>query len=162
LLSHFWFEADTDWVAMLPMKMHPEHENVEALLAPVVRAGLPLCRQLWLYLNPFALFKDASRGPAWARESARSYNRAQRWMLLIYFRRWSFIAAGSFLGIAPIEVAAAQSSLAVISVAGLGMGFCVAVAVLVSTGTAYLLLSVEPGGWNAPPRRANVTGRKRR
>jgi hypothetical protein len=45
------------------------------------RARLPLRRQLILYLNPFALFKDAARGPAWMREHALSYNRAMRWML---------------------------------------------------------------------------------
>ena len=66
-------------------------EEVEALLRREVRARLPLARQLLLYLDPFSLFKDASRG----RERALSYNRALRWILLSYLRRWSCIATSS-------------------------------------------------------------------
>ena len=52
------------------------------------RARLPLARQVLIYLDPFALFKDASSGPAPARARALSYNRAMRWMLVPYIRRW--------------------------------------------------------------------------
>jgi hypothetical protein len=111
-------------------------DEVEALLRREVRARLPLARQLALYLDPFSLFKDASRG----RERALSYNRALRWILLSYLRRWSCIAAGSFLAIVPAEALAAQSKLFVISTAAFAVGFCVAVSVLVCTFAAYLLL----------------------
>lgn len=111
-------------------------DEVEALLRREVRARLPLARQLALYLDPFSLFKDASRG----RERALSYNRALRWILLSYLRRWSCIAAGSFLAIVPAEALAAQSPLFVISTAAFAVGFCVAMSVLVCTFAAYLLL----------------------
>lgn len=112
-----------------------EHE-VEALLRRDVRARLPLARQLLLYLDPFSLFKDASRG----REPALSYNRAMRWILVAYLRRWSCIATGSFLAIVPAEALAAQSKIFVISTAALAVGFCIAVGVLACTFAAYLLL----------------------
>src|SRR5687768_14977630 len=111
-------------------------DEVEALLRREVRARLPLARQLALYLDPFALFKDASRG----RGPALSYNRALRWILLSYLRRWSCIAAGSFLAIVPAEALAAQSPLFAISTVAFAVGFCVAVSVLVCTFAAYLLL----------------------
>jgi hypothetical protein len=117
------------------MLVRPE-EDVEALLRREVRARLPLMRQLLLYLDPFALFKDASRG----HEPALSYNRALRWILLSYLRRWSCIAAGSFLAIVPAEALAAQSKIFVISTAAFAVGFCIAVSVLVCTFAAYLLL----------------------
>ena len=74
------------------MRPDETEQEVEQLLAPAARARLPLRRQLILYLNPFALFKDAARGPARMREHALSYNRAMRWMLLPYVRRWFMIA----------------------------------------------------------------------
>lgn len=117
------------------MLARPE-EDVEALLRREVRARLPLARQLLLYLDPFALFKDASRG----HESALSYNRALRWILLSYLRRWSCIAAGSFVALVPAEALAAESRLFVISSAAFAVGFCVAVGVLACTFAAYLLL----------------------
>ena len=117
------------------MQVKPE-EEVEALLRREVRARLPLARQIRLYLDPFALFKDTSRG----RERALSYNRALRWILLSYLRRWSIIAAGSFLAIVPAETLAAQSRLFVIPTAAFAVGFCVAIGVLACTFAAYLLL----------------------
>ena len=44
--------------------------EVEVLLKREARSRLPLARQVLIYLDPFALFKDASSGPARARESA--------------------------------------------------------------------------------------------
>jgi hypothetical protein len=120
-----------------------DHE-VEQLLAPAARARLPLWRQLILYLNPFALFKDAAQGPAWMREHALSYNRAMRWMLLPYVRRWVMIAAISFAGTAPAEALAAESSLFVIPAAASAVSACIAITVVVCTLTAYLLLG-SPG-----------------
>jgi hypothetical protein len=119
-----------------------DHE-VEQLLAPDARARLPLRRQLILYLNPFALFKDAARGPAWMRERALSYNRTMRWMLLPYVRRWGLIAAASFAGTAPTEALAAESSLFIIPAAASAVSACIAVTVVVCTLTAYLLLGSQ-------------------
>jgi hypothetical protein len=111
----------------------------EALLAREVRAALPLWRQVLLYLHPFALFKDASRGPAAARAHALSYNRAMRWMLVAYLRRWLLIAGTLFLGIAPAEALAAQASLVIVP-AAVAVGFCVALTVASCIAAAYLLL----------------------
>ena len=117
--------------------------EVEQLLVPDSRARLPLWRQLILYLNPFALFKDTARGPAWMRERALSYNRAMRWMLLPYVRRWVMIAAISFVGTAPAEALAAQSSFFVIPAAASAVSACIAITVVVCTLTAYLFLGSQ-------------------
>ena len=114
--------------------------EVERLLTGEARSGLPLVRQILIYLDPFALFKDASHGPAQARALALSYNRAMRWMLLRYLRRWAAIAASLFLLIAPTEAAAAHEAVFVIPMAAVAAGFCIAVAVTVCTAAVYLLL----------------------
>ena len=101
--------------------------DVEDLLLRERRAGLPLARQILLYLDPFALFKDASSGPKPARERALSYNRAMRWMLVAYLRRWMVIAVLLFVCIAPAKAVAA-------------VGCCIAVTVLAVIATVYLLL----------------------
>jgi hypothetical protein len=122
------------------MRPDETEQEVEQLLAPDARARLPLWRQFVLYLNPFALFKDAARGPTWMREHALSYNRAMRWMLLPYVRRWVMIAAISFAGTAPAEALAAESKLFVIPAAASAVSACIAITVVVCTLTAYLLL----------------------
>jgi hypothetical protein len=108
--------------------------DAESLLTPQSRARLSLARQLLLYLDPFAFFKDASRGSKPARERALSYNRAMRWMLVSYLRRWLFIAASLFLCIAPVEAYAATAA------AVPAVGCCLAVAVCSVIGAVYLLL----------------------
>ena len=115
-------------------------EDVEALLKPDVRARLPFGRLLALYLDPFALFKDASRGNIYAQRIALSYNRAMRWMLLRYLRRWTTIAATLFVSIAPAEALAALGSLFVIPAAASAVGCCIAVTVIVCTIVTYILL----------------------
>ena len=117
----------------------PDHE-VETLLHGEARSRLPLARQILIYLDPFALFKDASRGPAPARERALSYNRAMRWMLLPYIRRWVAIAASLALLISPAEAAAAQQAAFTIPMAAIAVGCCIAVTVAACTVTVYLLL----------------------
>ena len=114
--------------------------EVESLLSGEVRSRLPLLRQLLIYLDPFALFKDASRGPLTARERALSYNRAMRWMLVPYIRRWIVIAASFALLISPAEAAAAQQALFAIPMAAIAVGCCIAVTVLAVTVSVYLLL----------------------
>ena len=109
--------------------------DVESLLAPQTRAGLPLGRQLLLYLDPFALFKDASRGTELVRERALSHNRAMRWILVAYLRRWTVIACSLFLCIHPAEAFASTTTAAASAV-----GCCIAVVVCAVIGAVYLLL----------------------
>lgn len=116
--------------------------ELEQLLTRERRARLPLRRQLLLYLDPFALFMDASRGTAVVRERALSYNRAMRWMLVPYLKRWVAIAATLFLGIAPAEALAAPVSLVIVP-AALAVGFCIAATVAFCIATAYLLLGMS-------------------
>ena len=113
-------------------------DEVEALLSGEARSRLPLVRQLLIYLDPFALFKDASLGPTRAREVALSYNRAMRWMLLPYIRRWILIAAGCAVLISPAEAAAAQQAAFAIPMAAFGC--CIALTVVAVTLAVYLLL----------------------
>src|SRR5438309_11181148 len=103
--------------------------DVEVLLLRERRAALPLVRQFLLYLDPFALFKDASSGPPRARERALSYNRAMRWMLVPYIRRWVVIEASLFLAIAPIEALAAQAAIVIIPSAAIAVGCCIEITV---------------------------------
>lgn len=118
-----------------------EIEDYESLLTREGRAALPLHRLLLLYLNPSALFMDASRGPSWRRERALSHNRARRPILLTYLRRWMLIAAGSYFGIASSEALAAHAPLFLIPAVGFGIAFSVATTVAVCTSAAYLLLA---------------------
>lgn len=121
--------------------MRPVRESdVEPLLSGEARSRLPLARQLLIYLDPFALFKDASRGPAKAREKALSYNRAMRWMLVPYMRRWAMIAGALALMISPAEAAAAQQGMLFIPTAALAVGCCIAMTVAALTVAVYLLL----------------------
>jgi len=117
--------------------------DVESLLIRERRARLPLPRQFALYLHPFALFKDASSGPPPARERALSYNRAMRWMLVLYIRRWILIAASLFLGIAPTEALAAQAKIFIIPAAAIAVGASIAVTVTLLTFAVYLLLGAK-------------------
>ena len=109
----------------------------EKLLTPEGRATLSLWRQLIIYLDPFSLFADSSVGPAWRRQRAISFNRAQRSILLTYVRRWVLIAVVSLLGIACTE---ALAPLGLIPAAGFGISCSIAVVVAVCAGATYLLL----------------------
>jgi hypothetical protein len=115
-------------------------DQVEALLSGEARSRLPLARQLLIYLDPFALFKDASFGSMRAREVALSYNRAMRWMLLPYIRRWILIAAGCAVLVSPAEAAAAQQAVFAIPMAAFAVGCCIALTVVAVTLAVYLLL----------------------
>lgn len=122
------------------MKAWPHDDDVEALFTPEARACLPLRRQLKLYLDPFAFFKDVASCTGWVRESAMSYNRALRSILLMYVRRWLAIAAAFFLGITSAEALAPHVPLFIIPAAGFGIGCSIAVAVAAWTAAAYVLL----------------------
>jgi hypothetical protein len=116
------------------------NDEVETLLSGEVRSRLPLLRQVLIYLDPFALFKDASHGPARTRELALSYNRAMRWILVPYIRRWMMIAASLALLISPAEAAAAQQAMYAIPMAAIAVGCCIAATVASVTAAVYLLL----------------------
>ena len=117
--------------------MSPE---LPPLLDRRARAALPLRRQLRLYLDPFSLFLDASRGTPLVRSRALSYNRAMRWMLVTYLRRWLLIAGALFLAVAPAESLAGQGPLSSVPAAAFAVGFCVAATVSLCIVAAYLLL----------------------
>jgi hypothetical protein len=116
------------------------NQEVEVLLKREARSRLPLGRQFLIYLDPFALFKDASFGPQRMRERALSYNRAMRWMLVPYIRRWMLIAIGCALLISPAEAAAAQQGVSVLPAAAVAVACCLALTVAAVTGAVYLLL----------------------
>jgi hypothetical protein len=118
--------------------------EAEQLLDRKARAALPLARQLFLYLDPFAFFKDASSGTAMVRERNLSYNRRMRWLLVLYLRRWLLIAALLFFAIAPAEAMAAQAALVIVP-AALSVAFCIAATVAFCIATAYLLLGISRG-----------------
>ena len=115
------------------MRLAPA-KDVESLLTPEARARLSLLSLLRLYLDPGALFKDASQGSAHARELALTYNRRMRWMLLPYLRRWTLIFATFFSGIAPAEAASP------IPAAAMAVGCSISFIVVVCTAIAYVLL----------------------
>ena len=96
-----------------------------------------------LYLDPFALFKDASNGSAFARASNLAYNRAMRWILVHYIRRWILIAASLFVAIAPAEALAAQAKVFIIPAAAFAVGACIAATVTFVIGAVYLLLGAR-------------------
>jgi hypothetical protein len=112
-------------------------QDAEAFLRREFRSRLSLVQQLRLYFDPSALFKDVTRGG----ERALRYNCAMRWVLLPYLRRWLLIALSLFLGIAPADALAAE--LTAVPLAACGVGFAVAIAVLVFLGAAYLMLAAE-------------------
>jgi hypothetical protein len=125
------------------MRIALKQEDVESLLTREGRASLTLGRQLVLYLDPFAFFKDATTGTPWSREHARSYNLARRSILLTYIRRWLVIAVGSFLGIASAEALAAHVPLFIIPAAGFGIGCSISVAVAAWSTAAYIILGTQ-------------------
>lgn len=113
--------------------------DIEGLLTREARERLPFLRLVRLYLDPGALFKDATRGPAKEREHALSYNRRMRWMLLPYVRRWLVIAFLLFLGIEPAQ---AMSS---IPAAACAVSVGIAVTVAAVCVAAYFLLGAPEG-----------------
>lgn len=119
------------------------NDQIELLLRADHRAQLPFGRLLALYLDPFALFKDATRGTDLARRSARSYNRSLRWVLLPYMQRWLLIAVLLYGGVMPAERYTAALPLLKISAAACAVGSCVALAVMVWTAVAYVLLAAR-------------------
>jgi len=118
-------------------------EDVEKLLTPAARSRLPFPRLVLLYFDPFALFKDASRGTDSARMRARSYNRAMRWMLLPYIRRWFLIALSLFACVTPAEALAADAPIFKIPAAACAVGSCIALTIIAWTLIVYFLLDTR-------------------
>src|SRR5207248_1354341 len=88
--------------------------------------------------------RRGSRRRASARaRRAPSYNRAMRWMLVPYIRRWVVIATSLFLAIAPIEALAAQAAIFIIPAAAIAVGCCIAITVSALTVAVYLLLGAS-------------------
>lgn len=123
-------------------RWYPNDAEVEALARRDARGRLPLVRLLLLYLDPFSLFKDATRGSLYERSRALSYNRSMRWMLLAYVRRWIAIGATFLAGTGLAEAASAGSGFFVISAAAFGVAFALSFAITAYTLAAYLLLGV--------------------
>jgi hypothetical protein len=117
--------------------------DVEKFLTREARADLPLRRLCRLYFDPFALFKDASHGPESARRQALSYNRAMRWMLIPYLRRWLTIAATLFVGVSPVQAVASEATFLIVPAAAVAVGSCIAAVVTTSTAVAYFLLGLR-------------------
>lgn len=118
-------------------------QDVEALARPDVRAGLSFTRLVRLYLDPFALFKNVTSGPARSQAEAMQYNRRHRHMLLVYLRRWSGIAIVCLMGGMPLAALARAEPLLCVPFIGLELGFAFAVCVLLLAGAVYFLLGVE-------------------
>jgi hypothetical protein len=112
----------------------------ELFLTPQSRARLSMARQVLLYLDPSSLFRDASVGPRMVREQALSHNRAMRWMLVPYLRRWLVIAATLLLSIAPVDAISAWKAMFLVVLAASSMGFSVALAMCTLIAAVYLLL----------------------
>ncbi|HET9663676.1 MAG TPA: hypothetical protein VFP00_05550 [Burkholderiales bacterium] len=115
----------------------------ESLIRRESRAGLSFIRLLRLYLDPGALFKDASRGSLLARQQARRYNVRYRWMLLTYVRRWMTLAVFFFAGVGAAEALGPGQPFTSAVAASFAVAFCVAVTVSVQTFIAYLLLGAS-------------------
>jgi len=109
--------------------------DVETLLNLQGRTGVSLLLLLWLYLDPFSLFKDSSRGNRFERAAAERYNVEHRQILLPYVPRWVILAAVSIGAVFLSEF----TSLTLLA-AFFGLAFSVAVAITVLTLTTYLLL----------------------
>jgi hypothetical protein len=118
-------------------------EEIEVLLTREARSQLPLARLLVLYLDPFALFKDTSRGPASVRQRALYYNRAMRWMLIPYIRRWLVIGGALLLAIEPTQALAANFPFFIIPAAACAVGSCFAVTIIAWIAVAYLFLALR-------------------
>ena len=114
--------------------------DVEQLLSREGRAQLRLHQLLWIYFDPFSLFKNANASSPWVRHEALRYNRSMRWILIAYLRRWAAIAAISIAAIYPVSALAAEKPLMVLPAAGLGLLFSVAVCVVTTIGVSYIFL----------------------
>ena len=120
-----------------------EGRDVEALARPEVRAGLPAWRLLWLYLDPFCLFKSITTGTPANQTEAMRYNRRHRRILLDYVARWAAIGGLCLGAMAPLAARAAADPVLIVPIVGLELGFSAAVFMLVLSLAVYVLLGQE-------------------
>jgi hypothetical protein len=109
------------------------------------RDELSLSQLLFLYVWPFWMFRDASRGTSLERAAAYRHNCEKRIHLPGYIWRWTVLCAlllsvGETCRAAALEPAPMQGLLTGVS-QGAGMLFTVAFCILMMTGYTYLRLS---------------------
>jgi hypothetical protein len=95
-------------------------------------------RSLWLYLDPFALFKRIS-----VDADALEYNRRHRDLLLLYAKRWAAIALGCLAGMEPMAPLARVEPFLCVPLLGLEIGFSTAVCVFLLALAVYVVLGLE-------------------
>jgi hypothetical protein len=109
------------------------------------QAELSLAYLLFLYLWPFSIFKDATRGNLFERTAAYRYNREKRVYMPGYSFRWFILSVAFVL----LTTAFQSASHQVESLDFILGGFCalsglllsMSICVLVLTGATYLYLS---------------------
>ena len=104
---------------------------------------MPFWRLLRFYLDPFALFKNITVGPAAARSEALQFNRRHRAILLTYVRRWAAIAVLCVSAMAPLGAAAQAEPILCIPILGLEVGFSAAVFMLLVSVAVYVVLGLD-------------------
>src|SRR5690349_10350239 len=117
--------------------------NVEDLSRREGRERLSLAQLVWLYLNPFALFKNVTVGPPRSQAEALRWNRRHRGMLVAYLRRWSAIAIACLFSGLPFAALARTDPVLVVPFVGLELGFSFAFCVLIVSGAVYFVLGIE-------------------
>jgi hypothetical protein len=109
---------------------------------------MSLSRLLFLYLWPFWLFKDASRGDRLTRAAAYRHNRSMRAHLPGYLMRW-LLGCGATLAITTgfSSLSSARGGVDVFGLlaAGWGIVFACSLCVLFTTSYIYLYLSRHEG-----------------
>jgi len=109
------------------------------------RDDISLALLVFRYLWPFWLFKDASRGDAYARAAAYQHNRRQRVYLPAYLAKWLLVCALTLTFTMHFETLAADmknmSTVFDYLAAGAGIGFTFGICVLMKIGYVYLYLS---------------------
>lgn len=99
-------------------------------------------RQLYLYLWPFWLFRDASRGSLLERAAAYRHNRAQRIYLPGYALKWSVLTLLQAAILVGVERGArVLGDLLLWVAAGLGTSVSVSIVVIALCLAAWVYLS---------------------
>lgn len=103
-------------------------------------------RLLYLYLWPFWLFRDASRGSLLERAAAYRHNRAQRIYLPGYALKWTVLTALQAALLLGIESSArALGDLLLWVTAGLGTSVSISIVVIALCLAAWAYLSCVEG-----------------
>lgn len=104
-----------------------------------------LTQLLFLYLWPFWMFKDASRGSLYERAAAYRHNRDKRMYLPGYAMKWTILCAVFLAQVEGFARAARESQSLCLMFgcfsAGAGMLFTVGFCILMVTGYTYVCLA---------------------